>query len=145
MAMMSQLVFQRCRIFVTNCSYKSIFHDNNITGSGVMTMDWPEIRNIPCTFCLIYGAWGQLGMPKLAQMSLMKFYWMQQNARPRVFTISQLSRKNQQRMQIKLPYISQPLPTQIRVNDNSIYYPQGFSKNICKTFLKKKILYQIKE
>lgn len=103
MAMMSQLVFQRCRIFVANCSYKSIFHDNNITGSGVMTMDWPEIRNIPCTFCLIYGAWGQLGMSKLAQMSLMKFYWMQQNARLRAFTISQLSRKNQQRMQINYP------------------------------------------
>ena len=103
MAMMSQLVFQRCRIFVANCSYKSIFHDNNITGSGVMTMDWPEIRNIPCTFCLIYGAWGQLGMPKLEQMSLMKFYWMQQNARLRAFTISQLSRKNQQRMQINYP------------------------------------------
>ena len=134
MAMMSQLVFQRCRIFVANCSYKSIFHDNNITGSGVMTMDWPEIRNIPCTFCLIYGAWGQLGMPKLEQMSLMKFYWMQQNARLRAFTISQLSRKNQQRMQINYPLSLNLYPPRLGLMITAYIIRKDFRKIYVKHF-----------
>ena len=50
-------------------------HVNNITGSGVMTIffykDWPEIRKseiAPSEFCSIFGDWGELGIPNLAQM-----------------------------------------------------------------------------
>ena len=55
--------------------------------------DWPEIRKseIPLSeFCATYEDWSELGIPKLARISLMKpkifaetecLYWMLQNAR----------------------------------------------------------------
>ena len=60
--------------------------------------DWPEIRKseIPLSeFLPISGDWGELGMPNLARMSLIKCYWMLQNARVTAFTISELLRENQ--------------------------------------------------
>ena len=60
---------------------------------------WPEIRKSeipPSEFCPISGDWGELGIPKLARMSLMKCYWMLQNARVTAFiTVSELLRENQ--------------------------------------------------
>ena len=61
--------------------------------------DWPEIRKsdiTPSEFCPISGDRGELGMPNLARMSLMKYYRMLQNARVTAFIASELSRENQQ-------------------------------------------------
>ena len=61
--------------------------------------DWPEIWKLeilPSEFCPISRDWGELEIPKLVRMSLMKFYWMLQNARVTAFTVSELLRKNQQ-------------------------------------------------
>ena len=62
-------------------------------------MDWPEILKlqIPLSdFCPISGDWGELGIPHLARMSLMKCYWMLQYGRVATFTVSELLRENQQ-------------------------------------------------
>ena len=53
----------------------------------------PEIRNTP-TWNLRPGDWGELGMPDLAWMSLMKCYEMLQNTRVTVLPF--LSYQNQQ-------------------------------------------------
>ena len=60
--------------------------------------DWPEIRKSeipPSEFCPISGDWGELGIPNLARMSLIKCYWMLQNARVTAFTVSELLWENQ--------------------------------------------------
>ena len=46
--------------------------------------DWPEIRksDIPLSeFCQISRDWGELGIPNLTQVSLIKRLWLLQNAR----------------------------------------------------------------
>ena len=62
--------------------------------------DWSaEIRKseIPRSeFCPISEDWDKLAMPNLLRMSLMKFYWMLQNARVIAFTVSELLRENKQ-------------------------------------------------
>ena len=61
--------------------------------------NWPEIQKseiLPSEFCLISGDWGKLGIPNLAPMSLIKCYWMLQNARVTAFTIFDLLGENQQ-------------------------------------------------
>ena len=63
--------------------------------------DWPEIRKSeipPSEFCPISGHWGESGIQNLARMPPMKCYWMLQNARVTAFTVSELSRENQQRL-----------------------------------------------
>ena len=60
--------------------------------------EWPEIRNsdiVLSGFCPIYADRGDLGIPVLAQIFLMKCYWMLQNARITAFTVSELLRENQ--------------------------------------------------
>ena len=58
------------------------FHVNHITGSGVMAIfikDWPENRKSEIPLFEFYpksGDWGELGIPNLAQGSLIKCYWM---------------------------------------------------------------------
>ena len=72
--------------------------------------DWPEIWKSeipPSEFWPIFGDWGKLWIPNLARMSLIKSYWMLQDARVSAFTVSELLREKQQG--VKLP------PTQIRV------------------------------
>ena len=57
--------------------------------------DWPEIRKwkiSPSEFCPISGDWDELGIPYLAWMSLIKYYWMQQNSIVTAFPVSELSR-----------------------------------------------------
>ena len=61
-------------------------------------------------FCSISWDWDKLGIPNLAQMSLIKCYLMPQNTRVTAFTIFELLTENQQRGKISPP------PTQIRVN-----------------------------
>ena len=51
--------------------------------------DWPEIQKSeisPSEFCPT-GDWGKLGILNLARMSLIKCYWMLQNARVTAFTV----------------------------------------------------------
>ena len=40
-------------------------------------------------FCPINGDWDKLGRPNLTQMSLIKCYWMLQNAKATAFNISE--------------------------------------------------------
>ena len=66
--------------------------------------DWPEIRKSelpPSEFFQISGDWGKLEIPNLAQIFLMKYYWMLQNARVTAFTVSELLRENQQRVKLR--------------------------------------------
>ena len=72
--------------------------------------DWPEIRKWeipPSEFCLISGDWGELGIPNWPRTSLIKCYWMLQNARVTDFTISELLRENQYRGKI-IPTLTHP-------------------------------------
>ena len=60
--------------------------------------DWTEvpISEIPSSgFCPISGHWGELWMPNLTRMSLVKSYWTLQNARVTACTISELLREKQ--------------------------------------------------
>ena len=75
----------------------SKLHVNIITGLELrelsFTRDLPVIQKseIPLSeFCPISGDWDELGILNLAQMSLMKSYWMLQNARVTAFTFSEL-------------------------------------------------------
>ena len=61
--------------------YWSIFHVNMITSSGVMTIFFYKgltrnsiLGNTPSESCPISRDWGKLGIPNLAQMSLIKCY-----------------------------------------------------------------------
>ena len=61
--------------------------------------DWPKIQKLevpPSGFCRISGDWDELGILNLAKMSLMKCYWMLQNARVIALTVSKLLRANSQ-------------------------------------------------
>ena len=58
---------------------------------------WLEIwkSGIPLSeFCPVSGDRGKLGISNLWIMSLIKCYWMLQNARVTAFTISEFSREN---------------------------------------------------
>ena len=75
--------------------------------------DWREIRKSeipPSEFYPISRHWGELGIPDLAQTSLIKCYWMLRNARVTALTVSELLGENQQGGRIT--------PTQIRVNNS---------------------------
>ena len=56
----------------------------------------PESGKPPSEFCLISKNWGKSGTTNLARMFLIKYYWMPQNTRVSVFTVSELLRENQQ-------------------------------------------------
>ena len=92
--------------------------------------DWPEIRKSeipPFEFCPISRDWYKSGIREksgirnLARISLIKCYWMLQNSRFTVFTISELLRENQQgwgrgRVEewgVKFPH---PLHSRLRLN-----------------------------
>ena len=58
--------------------------------------DWPEIRKseiLPSEIIPISGDWSDLGIPNLARMFLIKCYWMLQNTRVTVFTVSEFEGK----------------------------------------------------
>ena len=79
-------------------------------------------------FDRISGDYCKLGISNLAQMSLMKCYWMLQNSRLIALTVSQLLRKNQQGGWFF------PFPTQIRVKNWKCYYasswPHKFKQSV---------------
>ena len=75
--------------------------------------DWPEIRKSeipPSEFCPASGDWGELCVPSLARIFLIKSYWMLENARITYFTVSELREFNRG---VKIT------PTQIRVNSDT--------------------------
>ena len=77
--------------------------------------DWPEIRKseIPISeFYPISEDWNELEIPNLAQMSLMKCYWLLQNSRVTTLSISELLWESQQGVKLH------PSHTQIRVKQN---------------------------
>ena len=95
--------FWCCFVSLVKFSYWSKFHASTTTGSEIMTIFFykeltrnPEIGKTLSEFCPIPGNWGKLGIPNLAQMSLIKCYWMLQNARVTVFTVPELFMENQQ-------------------------------------------------
>ena len=60
-----------------------------------MTRNPEKSETHPPEFCAASGDWDELGIPNLAEMVPMKCFWMLQNARVMVFTVSKLLRKNQ--------------------------------------------------
>ena len=77
--------------------------------------DWPEIRKseIPISeFYPISEDWNELEIPNLAQMSLMKCYWLLQNSRVTTLSVSELLWESQQGVKLH------PSHTQIRVKQN---------------------------
>ena len=104
--------FLRYRISLVKFSYSSKFHVDIVIVSGVMTIfvykglkDWPEFPKSeipPSEFCPISRDLGELGIPNLTRMSLIKCYWILQNARVKAFTVSELLRETQQGGVVKL-------------------------------------------
>ena len=96
--------FGRCFLSLVKLSYWSKLEVNIITGSGVKTIffyrDWPEIRKLELPLSEsfpISGDWGELGIPNLARISLIKCYSMLLNTMVTTFSLSELFRKIQQR------------------------------------------------
>ena len=91
-------------LFQVSCQYHHWFwsYDNFL-------WDWPELLS---EFYPISGDWGKLGIPNLARVSLIKCYWMLQNARLTAFTVSELLRENQQG--VKFP------PQRIRLKNDKV-------------------------
>ena len=61
--------------------------------------DWPEIRKLeipPSEFCPISGDWGKWAKLNLARMSLIKCYWILQNASVTAFIVSELLMEDQE-------------------------------------------------
>ena len=95
--------FWRCFVPIVEFTYWPKFLGNIITGSGVLTIFFynelttnSKIGNTPVELCPISTDWGKLGIPNLARMSLIRFYWMQQKARVTAFTVTELLREDQQ-------------------------------------------------
>ena len=72
------IMTSRYFIYIVKFSCWSKFHANIITVSGTMTIFLYKrytLLEIPLPdFCPISGDWGELGIPNLAEMSLIKFY-----------------------------------------------------------------------
>ena len=118
----------------------SRFHAIIITGSGVMIICFykglarnSEIGNTPSEFCSISGDCGNEKIPNLERTSLIKCYWMLQNAWVRTFTISELLRENQLGEGVNLPP-TQP-PAQIRVK-HIAFFSMGIQKPNSNEFQK---------
>ena len=81
---------------VTGPSFMSISWLILELGQFLFIKDWPEIWKfeIPLPeFCPISEGWSELGIPDLVQMSLIKSYWMLQNAKVTTFTVFLLLRQ----------------------------------------------------
>ena len=96
-------IFWRCLVSLVKFSYWVKFYVNIKTDSGAIWQfsfikDWPEIwkSEIPSSeFYPISGDWGKVALAHLAQMFLIKSYWIVQNSKVTVFTVSELLRENQ--------------------------------------------------
>ena len=92
-----------CCIFLVMFSYWSKFHVNIITCSGVRTAfiykgltGNPKTRNTPVWNLSNIWRLGRVMDINMAQMSIMKSYWMLQNIRATAFTVSELLKEKQQ-------------------------------------------------
>ena len=74
----------------------------------------PEIGNTPNW--VLPNIWGELGIPNLAQISIIKCYWMLQNSKVTAFTVSELLKESQQGEGPK-----SPPPIQIRFQLTAIW------------------------
>ena len=105
----SSIFFWRYIVCLANFSYWSKFHVNIITGSGIMTIFFykgltrnPEIGNTPVWVLRAIWRMGPVTNIKFGtnvsnkMTSLIKCYWMLQNARVKTVTVSELRRENQQ-------------------------------------------------
>ena len=97
------------RFFCFSCqvSLGPSFYVNTMIGSGVITTfvykrltGNSEIGNTPACVLPISGDWDESGILSFARMSLIRCYWMLQNARVLAFTVFELLRENQQRSKI---------------------------------------------
>ena len=68
------------------------------------------------------GEWKKLGMPNLARISVIKCYWMTQNARLTAFTVFELLRENKQGVKLLLL-------NQIRVKKKDLFQKNELHKN----------------
>ena len=100
---LSSNFFWRCfdSLVKFSCCFK--LHVNIIAGSGVMTIFFykrlnrnPEIRNTPVWVSPIIWKPGELGIPNLARMFLIKCSYMMQNAKVTAFTVIAILRENLQ-------------------------------------------------
>ena len=92
--MTSLSCFWRCSVFlvklVSGTSFMSVLLLALKLQQFSFIQDWREIRKseiLPFEFSLISGDWGELGIPNLAHMSLIKRYWMLENSRDTSFTM----------------------------------------------------------
>ena len=114
--MTSSSIFWRCFVSLVKFSYWSKFH---VISSLVLESwqfsfirDWLEIWKSeipPFEFWSVSGDCGELGIPKLAQMFLIKWNWMLQNARVMAFAIFELISES------KITPPPKPRHSQIRV------------------------------
>ena len=105
--MASSPIFFDVFLFFLPSFSRSKFYVNAMIGSGVITIfvykgltGNSEIGNTSVCVLPIAGDWDELGILSFAQMSLIKCYWMLQNARVLAFTVFDLLRENQQRSKI---------------------------------------------
>ena len=98
---MTSLVNFFCHVFllsglVTGPSFMSISSLVLELWQFSFIRNWPEIQisKIP-PFFPISGNWDELETPNLVRVSLMKCYWMLQNAKVTASTVSELLRENQ--------------------------------------------------
>ena len=93
-----------CQVLFTGPSFMSISSLVLELWQFSFIRDWAEIWKSeipPLEFCPISEDWDQLEIPNLTRTSLIKCYWMLQNARVTAFTVSELLRENQQGVGVK--------------------------------------------
>ena len=105
--------WNHCQIFLTffclSCQVKLLVQVECLYHRWMFFFirDWPEIRKSeipPSEFYPISGDWSKLGIPSLAQTSLMKWNWVLRNAMVTAFTVPELFKENQQEgWEVKLP------------------------------------------
>ena len=84
---------------VTGPSFRSISWLFPELWQFLFVKNWPEIQKSEISaseFYPISGDWSELGIPNLVQISVIKSYWLMQNARFIAFTISESLSENQQ-------------------------------------------------
>ena len=98
--------FWRCFVFLVKFSYWFKFRGNwwhwsygNFLLKGINQKSGNTEKS---EFFLMSGDWGRSGIPNLTRISLIKCYYMLQNARVTASTVSELLRENQQGSKITL-------------------------------------------
>ena len=97
--MTSSSIFFNVVLFLLSSFHgSSRFHVNIVSGTFYKELTRNlEIGNTLVFFCSISGDWGELGIPNLARTTLIKCYWMLQNARVAAFYLFWLIKGNNAR------------------------------------------------